>query len=732
MFAFLFRPKWRHPNPEVRLQAVEQLNPTENDDLQRLRHIALHDSDQRVRCRAIEQLESLSLLLELLEQQLKSASAEPPAPLLNSLASRLQARQAQAAAEWTHWLNLAQEEELLTLLLHSNAAELHPQLLAQIQNPQALAQIAVQAPLTLTRQAAASRLSDPELLEWINRQTRDKQVYRITRERLTRLQEEAAKTVQRYQQCQQLHERLAQLLQGRDQTHFCARLQPLLDVWQTLKADCPAPLAEQIEALCQHAQGQAQALEAARQQEEAQVLEQQRLQAQGQKALSQLSREAEQLAHKLAEAPWQPELSESYQTWREAAEHLIQSPVGQHLDLSPLQHFAPLLQQLLKSRQQLLNLIQDFPQLSETLSHPSLHPGLSSAEQLNRQTQRLQQALEHLPWPQAFPPPPELNLLQQRLQDWQELIDLQQAQTQQRLQEFDQALRAVEQPLQTGQLNPALTAWEVLNAQLNAESIALERLPKTYLQRYQTLEGQLQELQAWQNFALMRAKEALCEAMETLAEHTELAPPALADEIKRLQSQWKALDQQDHQHSRALWQRFQKAGQNAYQQCEAYFRQQAEQRHWNLAQRQEICGQLQRYLEAFNPQTPGCWQALDEILRCAKQEWRTYSPVDRAPGKALQHEFNRLLSEAEAGLDQHRHACALAKRALVARAQALCDWENRQEAMTEMKAIQREWKTLGTTFREEESKLWKRLRQCSDQIFQTSKPATSDAENPNV
>ena len=61
----------------------------------------------------------------------------------------------------------------------------------------------------------------------------------------------------------------------------------------------------------------------------------------------------------------------------------------------------------------------------------------------------------------------------------------------------------------------------------------------------------------WQDFAARPKLEALCEEMESLPAR-ELAPPALAKEVRSLQERWKALG--PSRAANELWARFKAAG----------------------------------------------------------------------------------------------------------------------------------------------------------------------------
>ena len=78
---------------------------------------------------------------------------------------------------------------------------------------------------------------------------------------------------------------------------------------------------------------------------------------------------------------------------------------------------------------------------------------------------------------------------------------------------------------------------------------------------------QLEDMRDWQVFATAPKKEALVADMEALVD-SEWRAELLADKIHDLQQQWKALT--GGRSDQALWERFQTAGDQAFEPCRAF------------------------------------------------------------------------------------------------------------------------------------------------------------------
>ena len=110
------------------------------------------------------------------------------------------------------------------------------------------------------------------------------------------------------------------------------------------------------------------------------------------------------------------------------------------------------------------------------------------------------------------------------------------------------------------------------------------------------------EMVDWKEFAVRPKYIELCEQMEALA-GSKNSPQQQAEQIKKLQQNWKKLDALAPDE---LWQRFQAAGEIAYQPCVAFYAEQDEVRANNLAQRKLVVQKLKE-LAALPEQEQ--WQA---------------------------------------------------------------------------------------------------------------------------
>lgn len=156
-------------------------------------------------------------------------------------------------------------------------------------------------------------------------------------------------------------------------------------------------------------------------------------------------------------------------------------------------------------------------------------------------------------------------------------------------------------------------------------------------------------------------KLALCEQAEALASSSNWIQAA--DDIKRLQAEWKTIGPVVRSQEKAVWDRFHAA-------CNRFFTR----RHDDLVQRKAVwAANLARKValceQAEQLSTSTEWDASASELKRLQAEWRTVGPVRKNKSEAIWQRF-RAASDAFFTRYTHRHDSARTER--VAAREALC------------------------------------------------------------
>ena len=126
-------------------------------------------------------------------------------------------------------------------------------------------------------------------------------------------------------------------------------------------------------------------------------------------------------------------------------------------------------------------------------------------------------------------------------------------------------------------------------------------------------------------------KVALCEKAEALADSTSWIQTA--EEIKRLQLEWKSIGVVTRGQEKAIWERFRSA-------CDRFFtRRQADlaehKKRWaeNMAKKEALCAQVEALADSTD------WDATAAEIKRLQNEWKTIGPVKKSRSEAIWQRF---------------------------------------------------------------------------------------------
>lgn len=280
--------------------------------------------------------------------------------------------------------------------------------------------------------------------------------------------------------------------------------------------------------------------------------------------------------------------------------------------------------------------------------------------------------------------------------------------------EIANAIEAMEQAVEAGEVNEASRMQVTANRWIH-------RLPRSSQDgpagRLASRSARLRELTDWQSFAERGKREVLCEEIEAIADQP-LAPDAQMARIKELRGRVRALGRLRSATDRALMDRFNAAADRAFEPCRRHFAALAEERRFNLEQREVICGELETFV-AENDWEHTDYRGVEQILRQARTEWRSYHPVDRSPGKKLDARFKAVTDAIYGHLKVEWDRNVAAKQAIVTEARdAVVSGAPLPDQINLMKRLQADWKRVGTTPRRVDQQLWKDFRGICDGVFQ--------------
>ncbi len=688
------KPKWQHTDPETRKQALQGLESTDPA----LIEIARQDTDPAIRCAALKRLSDLDLLQTIASQdpdlKVRTAAQEQYRHLLAgkiaegpSLAARLeQLRQ-----------NL--DPALIEFLLHHAVEpELRLTALKQITTEPALAGIAVQNTHLDVRLAALERIQDPELLEQVTRQSRnrDKRVYRQAKERLDTRQAAETQAAHFEHLCNEMEN-----LRWDGESGLNAGRFPKLDQeWRSQKSPPPLELQERYSQARERflterqtsANRRVQRLELITSLEN--LLERLRTERESSAELS----AAIQYGACEAPAAWAcfgPPQDNEGRRLEQRFQELIEAIHGQERILQRNQIRANRLREVLQQTEKLLKQPSEIQEADitplrhqwQSLEHPesgTLTIELQSEfdSLLNKLRARMQR--------QA----------QERDQEWQELQEL---------------TAQLEAAIENGESQQAAALQEQARRRLK-QNIGLSRAQMTEIdERLQSSAAQLGKLRDWRRWGAYQAREQLCATAESLT-GLEIDPTEIARRIQQARNAWKKLDHQEGAAPKALWKRFNNTCERAYAPCQVYFEAQARERQQHFEQKTALCVQLEQFEAATDWQQVD-WREADRVRRRAQEQWHKLGPVNRTDRKPLDRRFQKALQCLDIHLDAERNREVQRRQQLIEQVQGMADSTDLRVAIETAKRAQAEWPPTVQASPRQEQALWKTFRVACDAVF---------------
>ena len=694
----LFKPKWQSKNTQVRLDALNELNPQQDEDHKVIISLAESDKETTVRICAIEKLSDTQVLIKLHK---KADTATQPAieQKLYELAN----------AQSLSIFDLILDTDLLTeMIIKSNQADSFISGLARIESPDALLKIATSSKTSKLRQAAAELIESEVQLNALltAAKSSDKSVYQITKTKLSELKSRASSLENQKQNLEKILVDIEAHAKTEVLQHYEAKLNNIQARWSVVydsANEAQAALYQQAKTCCDE-----RILAAQKQKQEADDREK-LIQTGGDEQEATLFTLSDTLK-RFRNAPSSTNdisaidavIKTQENRWLEATRQL-------KIDKSQAKHYQLLMTEMrtyLKSLKSFSENQSDISSNIEELSKASAKKDVARTDQL---TKHLKRALNKVDWPNEYALPDLLEKGNESLGHSAQIKKKFAENSQEILEKVEKLISLLDIALEEKQLKKSSKIHKDILRQLSL--IGAKQSER--VQNQLTLRvNQLNELRDWQGFASNPRQVALCEAMERLSDN-HIEPLEKADKIKAMQREWKSFGGAADQ---SLWVRFKSASDIAYEPCKNFFDEQGQLKKNNITKREQIITQVEDFI-SNNDWENADWKAAEKINKQAKIEWKNAYPVDFKVNKSLQSKFNTLVKRFDEKLDTERAKNLTAKSNIVETAKSLIELEDLDQAMNQAKSLQQQWQKIGITSHKQERLQWSNFRKACDQIF---------------
>lgn len=645
MFGRFLKPRWQHANPDIRLKAVEQLSPS--DDEATLARLARGDSNSLVRAAASGRITDFSLLDEIHQRDEEPSVREAASLRIMALLAGT-AEGAPNSETRLRLIRLTGNRDALAYIARNSPDEMCQQAaIERLDDDSLLFELALESKTETLRLEAAQQLRSLSLLKRLSREGRDKRVTRLAREQARALQEKIQLEEAESARVVQLADRLEQHARRSVDALYGPRLEQFEQQWQESRNRATPDLAERAQQALQHCRHQLATL-----QEETH-----------RQALADTARaEREAAAHNLYQL-----LSHSEpQAWEAQLGELRSALATQKRRWDSANEQAPAPD---NDRQAFDDLVSAFERML------SLATEILDARD---DPARLRSLAEQ--WPTGYPKPPLLSALATESREEKPAS----APGRPAPSPHQGLLVALKRELREGNLRHANRLWH------KAQAIVEEGGDTALANQLKKLESRRAELQDWHRFAAEPKKVSLCESMEALAD-SAMDAPQLASAIQALHDEWRALMSSDQDEDQALWDRFKAASDRAYEPCKAHFAEQDALRQQNLEKRRQLCEQLEGFISAQD-WSRADWQGIWQIRQQAPKDWKAIQPVRFTDAREVQKRFSAILSDLDDKLKDYVEQAEAARQTLINQAKALTEQTDVGEATRQAQQLQKQWR----------------------------------------
>ncbi|MGM0694292.1 MAG: DUF349 domain-containing protein [Pseudomonadota bacterium] len=684
----LFAPRWKHPDPDVRRQAVARLDAARDDQRSVLEQLAL-DTDPGVREAALGQLEDPERVVTLYQQD--SASPELRRHLVALLAGRRGQHDLPGRIALVE--RVGDTALLNELALQGDNQQLRLAALARLEDEEDLIRQACDNGIAAVRHAAAARVESQAGLSRLAHQARrDRQVARNARERLNRLRADAASLAAARERRDALLERLEQHAGQPWEPLYAGRFRHLMREWDKLEDLPDAHQERRYQDACLRCR---------------KVIGDHEAQAHARDADERQRESADQTREALVEA-LEESLDGLHQGDRLTAQDIASLRAQKRLLATRWQALSDqhLADESLRERYD--RALAGYEQIARAWVRLDERAEAIERALADGDDDRLAALVEACGWPQALAPAPLLAQARQHLDAERARED---GDLDSRVSRIVEELDQLERLLESGAFKGASRLHQRLRDQA-------EQLPPARLQPHQArlkqLAARLAELRDWRGFVAGPKRDQLCLAIEALADDTTATDVALDRRHRQLVKEWKSLG--DAAANREQSARFRAASERIHERLAPWRERQQAERQRNLAAREALCEQLETLLE--QPAHEADPDALREIRDRSREQWRRFAPVPRDQAERIGRRFGRIRHDLQALIDRRAREIAAAKRDLIEQTRELLasDMPERKRA-DQAKALQQRWRALGRAPKGEEQALWREFRSLCDDIF---------------
>lgn len=710
IFKHLFTPKWKHPKTEVRLQALNKLE--QNKDADVLKTMALEDSSTEIRQKALNKLNNLSLwwqaykqdqaLKELAEQHISSA-------VLNGK-TELDANIRQEYVD-----RYASKRILEKLAFSESSLEVRVKLLKRLAQPKLIEQSFKQDDEQL--QVLLLPLVEQYSLEKQLLKSAKGEAKKAIEQALEQQQIAKEKPVEVLAQVKMILAKLNALRDKQDYAEVSQQFSDLTKQWQAIELSWLDDEAVKengqkysaIEArIAAHVDSLKVEFDAA---EKAALAKQEKA-----NFIAEVEQQLEQAEQSLVNALAQLDVSNQSQLQEQFIQlhsKISTSPFSdalvKHLEsLADLEKQLKQLPELVVANQSAQEALEKLASVTPSTELEQLDETLSAQKAAYGHAKSI---IEQLPSALKKSAKARLTELSKHFKAaMAEQLEAQQNELKQARRKAKDVQRLVEQ----GRSKVAFGVFKGFEE--HVERLTAANQAQLAPLREQ-ISAQLDDIRDWQKYASAPKRVELLELLDGHIESCDLAPKQRAELVKKLRAQWHELGRVDTDEEKLQSKQFDEKLEQLFAPCREFFAEQEQQREKAKQAREALISQITELaatdtsVEGFN------WREFESQFNKLNKQWRAAGSVDSDVYKSLNNAFKAQAKRIGDAIRAQHEQNAQLKQALVDTAAQQINAEDLAHACDVLKALQKQWQTIGFAGNKKENQLWQLFREHNDAVF---------------
>lgn len=659
----LFRPKWKHSDPQVRLQEVRSL-PIESNQSPFI-ELARKDEDAKVRSTAASRILDIEVLIELLNSE---AEHQVKQNIRKRLEDRIESKIFDSEAQST-WIQFIQETRLLEQVAEkASKAEIRSLAIAKINKESFLAELIQNENDEKLAQEIYRKLSKEDSLRKALK-SKHNSIQTDARKRLDEIEaqrqaEEAQKRIKA--QVEAILSALKRLEQSLDLSTHAEEFETLCSAWQSLNtSDSKSEIESTIQTLT--------------------------------------AKLNEQKAHQLALA----KDKEAGELWVNTAlglcenlEELAKTGTPEHaVEAQDLQDAFAKLMQNAKNTWEFTSQWNDRFERSMDNWEIRLDRMLDARAKEQKSEEKTEIEPELSPVPEV-----QDSALAKIISDKSEqlkaiILSVQGLDPNGEFESVQEALRI------------AHAKWKEISSDYREHFGALWKAFKEACVPFE-------EIGQWAKWHNEQKKQNLVEEIEALVQSSK-SEAEIYSEYRTLQEAWKAAGSISHEKHQELWGRFKNATDQIIQKCQAFFEKRNAERDENLASKESLCSEIEAAIQAEQKPEDG------DLLKAFQERWKKIGPVPREHNDSIWQKYRGLCDQLYAKrkvVYQAEHESRVQnlklKEELCLKAESLSESEDWAEGAKTVRQLQDDWKQIGFVPKADSEVVWNRFRHACDAFFE--------------